>query len=163
LRVPPKALGLAVAVPGYGESWNPDGSVEERIQSLRDQVVNLRNQIATAEQAVRKEISRRGDELAARIDALRTDLMDLRSTFRASEEQSSDLDARGLLPIGFGILLSGAPDELAQAPRWLGGPWLGVVLVIGGVVASVACLAVLWKHYAASWRQRSAAAAGGTN
>ncbi len=67
-------------------------------------------------------------------ESLRSDIAELRQQLAERDHEGARIDARGLPVIGFGILLSGIPDELASIPWGLG--WVFPILGLGAGVAA---------------------------
>jgi hypothetical protein len=57
---------------------------------------------------------------------------ELRLLVEEKERESAQIDARALPVVGFGILLSGIPEELASIPFGLG--WIFLIVDVGACI-----------------------------
>ena len=117
-----KPMGLAGR--GYVDTWKPWsekaktaeklGILHEQAEELRRRIDNLRTQIDGDISGVEKKIR----EVESRLSAV---IRQVRSEMSGERSQASHVDARGLLPVALGIILTGLPDELAKVPvlGWL--------------------------------------------
>ncbi|MBA3252082.1 MAG: hypothetical protein H0T66_17670 [Geodermatophilaceae bacterium] len=122
--------------------WRPGATVEERLEALREWVNGIKKRVGEIAQLQTQETANREQA----IDELRADLSaqiaDLRWTLDEQQDQAARIDARGLPVIGWGILLSGIPDRLAQIPFMIG--W---VFPIVGVILGLAAGVPAWREY----------------
>lgn len=118
-----------------GSPWNPSASVDEQIERLRQKLDQLERGLNDASEKLSLEVNNREQALAALERKLLRDVSGLAEQVQKQEQQAALIDARGLPVIGFGIVLSGIPDELASLPLGMG--WL---FPIAGVVAAVGTL-----------------------
>lgn len=119
------------------EPWQPwieDAPVDRKVEILHIQVGMLQERIRDAQQAMRLvETTLRG-ELGNVKRRLNESHQRLAEDIEAERRRSSRVDARGLAPIAFSIILAGIPDELA-AVSVLGWCVLGVAITVTLLVA----------------------------
>jgi hypothetical protein len=131
---------MAFAGRGYVDTWMPWSEkaraaekldiLHQQSEELRRRIDNLRTQIDGDISVVEQKIREAESRLAAQIRQVSSELSGERS-------QASHVDARGLLPVAFGVILTGLPDELAKVPA-LG--WL----VVAAAASSIAYISRGW-------------------
>lgn len=131
---------IGFAGQGYVDTWEPwaeEATATEKLDILRQQseelshrIDNLRTQADRDRSSTQKGIREAESRLAARIRQVGLELSGERS-------QTSHVDARGLLPVGLGIVLTGLPDELAKVPA-VGG------LLVAAAAISIVCVFRGW-------------------
>ena len=138
------STGVALLGSARGCAWDPSAPVDERIEKLLEYIAEIERQMDTVNQRLAQETSDRQQAVAELRVLLDAELADQRRLLDKREEQAAAIDARGLPVIGWGILLSGVPDRLAQIPFYLGWvfPTVGVIL---GLAAGVPA----WREYRA--------------
>jgi hypothetical protein len=95
--------------------------LHQQIELLLEQVNELRAQADRTTEDLRKEIREAESRATYQVRQLASEL-------RGERSQASRVDARGLGPIAFGIILTGLPDELAACAPLLG--WTIVVVAV---------------------------------
>jgi hypothetical protein len=133
-------------VTARGHAWEPNGTNEAKIAHLYAYVVSVEQQLDAAV----VQMSQRADGLDARLNEIHQRLESatnsLKQEFSKRDESSKRIDATGLPMLGFGVVLSGVPNELASIP-WLG--WIcfavGVLILVGLTVVSIR---------SGAWRER---------
>jgi hypothetical protein len=125
---------------GHVDTWKPwaeEATATEKLDILRQQseelsrrIDDLRSQADRDRGSTQKGIREAENRLAAGIRQVGLELS-------GERRQASHVDARGLLPVGLGIVLTGLPDELAKVPA-LGG------LVVAAAAISIACVFRGW-------------------
>ncbi len=126
------AVAMAKATVGARASvrkdWEPDAGDSRKIEVLHRQVDLLTNQV---DQLV-AEIDQQSRDLRTDLDKAAQSLQsahdELARRFDATEKRTVQVDARGLWPVGFGIVLTGIPSELAS---WGVVGWLVVGTAVG--------------------------------
>ena len=119
------------AWPAATQEWEPDADVQRKIEVLHRQ-----------HDLLLQDVSRFRDDAFERFEALQADLSAAEARFRATREalarsleakdrRAAQIDARGLWPIGFGIVLTGIPAELAHFYA------VGIVIAALGIVLTV--------------------------
>ena len=107
--------------------WNTLAPDKDKIELLRQQVELLLQAVA----AVRQEVRDREAVLLMAIEQAEVRLRDahqeLAGRLEAKERRAAQVDARGIWPIGFGIVLTGLPGELAEVA------WVGWLFVAAGI------------------------------
>jgi hypothetical protein len=131
---------MSVAARGYVGTWKPWPNkartaekldiLHQQSEELRRRIDNMRTQIDSDISGVETKIREAERHLAAQIRQVSSELSGERS-------QASHVDARGLLPVALGIILTGIPDELARVPV-LG--WL----VVAAAATSIARISRPW-------------------
>ncbi len=118
------AMEMTMAGKGFVERWQPwreDARDDEKIDILHKQIDSVHDQIGE----LRAQIDRTADDLRKEIreaeDHAIGQLRQLASEMRGERSQASRVDARGFGPIALGIMMTGLPDELATvaAVGWL--------------------------------------------
>lgn len=130
----------AVGVRATGFTWAPDAPLEDQVRLLQEQMIEFHALIFTETDKARQE-SREGDaQLRQIIEQHAGELRALHEAHQAAhaaaQRQAARVDARGVVLLGLGVVMTGVPDGLARF-AWLG--WL----VIAGALA-VAIWFVLW-------------------
>ena len=110
---------MGFALQGYvdtGKPWSEKATADEKLDTLHQQSEELRGRIDDLRtrhdrdrSSAQKEIREAESRLAAQIRQVRSEMSGERS-------QASHVDARGLLPVALGIIMTGLPDELAKVP-----------------------------------------------
>jgi hypothetical protein len=131
--------GMAkMALGGRGFSLDPH-------KPLTGEVVRLVGWLDNRISDVEREARDRDAELVGMVDALRDELRDESKHIRAAllerERAQVRVDARGVWPIVLGVILTGAPDDLA-------GTWLGGALVVIAVPLTAWMAIEVWRDYA---------------
>ncbi len=134
---------MGVAGRGYVDTWKPWSDkartaekldiLHQQSEELRRRIDNMRTQIDGDISEVEKKIREAEHRLAAQIRQVSSELSGERS-------QASHVDARGLLPVALGIILTGLPDELVRWPHTFTGLMCQATLVVtwpGGLSARV--------------------------
>jgi hypothetical protein len=142
------AMGIASAlgsptVTGSGRAWHPTDPVDERIEALRQHIIEVEGRLNEVTRKLREETASREQLGAEFTRALQETTAELRRLGEEKERESAQIDARGLPVVGFGILLSGIPEKLASIPLGLG--WMFPIL---GVGAAATALVHAWRHWA---------------
>lgn len=123
-------------------AWHPGAPVDERIEALRQHITEVEGQLNEVTRNLREETASR-ERLAVELKrTLEEKTTELSRLDEEKERESAQIDARGLPVIGFGILLSGIPDELASIP--LGFGWIFPIL---GVGAAAHTIVHAWRHW----------------
>jgi len=122
------SMSGALVATASGRVWWPTAPVDERIEALRGYLLELEGRLNETNRQVRSERSDRESAIARLEQALKTETTELRRALDEMDRETAMIDARGLPVIGFGIVLSGIPDELSAIPWHLGWalPPLGV-------------------------------------
>jgi hypothetical protein len=96
-----------------GRPWEPDADDSRKIEVLHQQVRLLLADVGK----FKAEVGDRFTAVTSAIEQSETRLRaahgKLAEAFEARDRRAAQVDARGLWPIGFGILLTGIPAELA--------------------------------------------------
>jgi hypothetical protein len=93
--------------------WSGNARADEKIEILHQQADELRRRLddlRTRFDGVVNLLQREIREAESRVAA---QIRQLASEMRGERSQASHVDARGLLPVALGIILTGIPDELA--------------------------------------------------
>jgi hypothetical protein len=96
--------------------WSGNARADEKIEILHQQADELRRRLddlRTRFDGVVNLLQREIREAESRVAA---QIRQLASEMRGERSQASHVDARGLLPVALGIILTGIPDELAKIP-----------------------------------------------
>jgi hypothetical protein len=110
--------------------WEEDAPLADKVNTLHHAVELVFEQLRQVRQETRgahSALERRLDHL---VDALRTADKDLADRLDKAEAQSARIDARGVILLGFGVILTGIPAQLAAWPP------LGWFLVAVAVVVT---------------------------
>ncbi len=118
-------------VTASGRAWHPTAPVDERIEALRRHITEVEGRLNDVIGQLREETASRERVVAELERTMKAETAELRLLLDEQERQTALIDARGLPVVGFGILLSGVPDELASIPYGVG--WL--LPLVGSVVA----------------------------
>jgi hypothetical protein len=135
------ATATATVTPG----WDPDASLESRVQRLHEQMVWVYAEIDRARQEARGGDAELRQIMDQHVGELRAAHQAHQEVHVATQRQAARVDARGVVLIGLGVIMTGIPDELAYF-------WpVGWIFIAGGVALS------FWWAYRA-WSQRRAQA-----
>ena len=123
--------------------WDEDAAIEQKVQWLKDHVKHLDDvwqarakRLEEIDQLTKQEL----DQLTARVY---NELERLGNKIGKIERDSVMIDATGLLPILFGIILTGVPEELASFGPWGWVVWFaGAAVTVGAVIRSL--LSNIW-------------------
>ncbi|MEV0382869.1 hypothetical protein [Nonomuraea sp. NPDC050643] len=117
----------ALTATATARSWKPGDPVDDRIEALRAHISVLEGHLNQTARAVDEEKSAREAAISELGNELRVGLDELHKLLEQKDRQLARVDARALPLIGFGIVLSGVPEELAG---FLGS--LGLLLPVAG-------------------------------
>jgi hypothetical protein len=123
-------------------AWHPDAPVDERIEALRQHITEIEGRLNEVTRKLREETGSREQVLAELKRTLEEKTAELRRLGEEKERESAQIDARALPAVGFGIPLSGIPEELASFPFGLG--WTFPILGAGFTVAGIVHLGRYW-------------------
>ena len=128
---------VAIGAPG----WDAAASLEGKVHRLHDQMQWAFAEIEKARQEARDSVAGLRQVVEQQADELRTAQQAHQAVHAAAQRQAAQVDARGVVLIGVGVIMTGIPDELAYF-------WpVGWFFIAGGVALS------LWWAYRA-WSQR---------
>jgi hypothetical protein len=112
----------------------PDADLKERMDLLDEHIVRAfgeiekaRQETAAGDEELRRIIEQQAGELRAVAEAHKV-------AHAAAQRQSAQVDARGVVLIGAGVVMTGVPDGLAVFP-WSG--WLVVALALAGTAWAI--------------------------
>jgi hypothetical protein len=123
-------------------AWHPDAPVDERIEALRQHITEIEGRLNEVTRKLRDETASRERVVAELKRTLEEKTAELHRLGEEKERESAQIDARALPAVGFGILLSGIPEELASIPFGLG--WIFPILGAGFAVAGIVHLGRRW-------------------
>ncbi len=123
-------------------AWHPDAPVDERIEALRQHITEVEGRVNEVTRKVREETASREQVAADLKRTLKEKTVELRRLGEEKERESAQIDARALPVVGFGILLSGIPDEIASIPFGLG--WVFPILGAGAAVTGIVYVVGHW-------------------
>ena len=134
------ARGVSAAGRGYVDRWKPwseKAYTAEKLDILHEQSEELSRRIAQLRTRIDGDISDMEKKVREAESRLATQIRQVRSEILGERSRASYVDARGLLPVALGIVLTGLADELAEVPA-LG--WL----VVAAAATSVGCIFPAW-------------------
>lgn len=129
----------AMTMTASGRVWRPDDPIDARIDALRAHISDVEGRLSETRNALNQERDARESAIAELGRDLHARLDELHQLLQEKERQMATIDARGLPVIGFGILLSGVPEFLAELPRIIGWalPFAGFAWMVVAVLDSV--------------------------
>lgn len=136
---PTTASGAAVfgaaGVRATGFTWNPDAPLEDQVRLLHEQMIEFHALIFTETHKARQE-AREGDaEVRQMIEQHAGELRALheahQATHVAAQRQAARVDARGVVLLGLGVVMTGIPDGLARFA------WLGWLVIAGALAVTI--------------------------
>jgi hypothetical protein len=130
-----------------GTEWESAAPDTRKIEILHEQMKELESDIARLGEDMRKRFTALRTVLDEEMFGLRGAQQSLIRQIEAAERRAARVDARGIWPIGFGIVLTGIPGELADIRA------LGIIVVI----IVVAVTAAMIRSVIADVRRKSAA------
>jgi len=121
--------------------WDATASLEGKVDRLHDQMQWVFAEIEKVRQEARDGVAGLRQVVEQQADELRTAQQAHQAAHAAAQRQAAQVDARGVVLIGVGVIMTGIPDELAYF-------WpVGWLFIAGGVALS------FWWAYRA-WSQR---------
>ena len=120
--------------------WEPDADDHRKIELLHIQHDLLQDDASRFRQEMFARLASIRAEISAADERLSKAHRELRMAVREKDRRAAQIDARGLWPIGFGILLTGIPAELAH---------FAAVGIAVAVIAVVITLSLAWAGMAA--------------
>ena len=136
----PKAANGAAAVGtagvrATGFTWNPDAPLEDQVRLLRDRMIEFHALIFTETDKARQE-AREGDaKLRQMIEQHAGELRALHEAHQAAhvvaQRQAARVDARGVVLLGLGVVMTGVPDGLARFA------WFGWLVIAGALAVTI--------------------------
>jgi hypothetical protein len=128
------AVGSISITATAGSSWQTHAPTEVKLEALHERLKVAEGKLTQIDQQVTGEIRQREASVTSLREALRTEIAELRESVIKLKRDDTRIDARALPIVGFGILLSGVPDDLARLPSPFG--WLLPALgILGGLLA----------------------------
>jgi len=121
----------APSIQATGHVWYPDADVEAKVQLLHQQMDRAYEEIARVEREARTRDAELTRLIEDRVSELKAAARELRQLFDVREERAVRVDARAVILIGLGVVMTGVPDGLARL-RWIG------LLFMTGAVALTA-------------------------
>lgn len=118
----------------YVGLWEPNLSIEERIEVLRKYVIVLDEHINEMVEDVYDERMAREEAIAAVRRELAAETGELRQLIDEKDGQTARMDARGLPLIAVGIALTGIPEFIAEVPPLT---WLLVLVGVWALLVAV--------------------------
>jgi hypothetical protein len=125
----------SMSVRASGLQLLPDADLKERVDLLDEHIVRAfreiekaRQEAAAGDAELRRIIEQEAGELRGSVEAHQ-------AAHAAAQRQSAQVDARGVVLIGAGVVMTGVPDGLAAFP-WSG--WLVVALALAGTAWATA-------------------------
>jgi hypothetical protein len=119
--------------------WNSAAPDTDKIEFLREQVEQLKQDVANISQDIRERDAALQAAISQTESNLRGADQQLTRRLDASEQRAARVDARGIWPIGLGILLSGIPGELADVRA------LGIVVMVLAVAVTLNATFRVWR------------------
>jgi hypothetical protein len=109
--------GTATVTPG----WDPDASPEAMIQRLHEQEVWVYAEFERARQEAREGDAELRQIIEQQTGKLRAAHQAHQAVHEVTQRQAARVDARGVILIGLGVVMTGVPDGLATLAwlRWL--------------------------------------------
>lgn len=108
--------------------WEPEASDARKIEVLHQQVDLLISEVGRLRNDVGEQVSGLRAEVRQAETGLRREHAGLASRVEQRARRSARVDARGLWPVWFGILLTGIPGEMAAVPA-VG--WTALAVAVG--------------------------------
>lgn len=135
-------LHINVGLSAEGRVWPKSGSVEDRIEALREHINDVEGKARDLDQRLRAETDARQEAIERVQQRLLGELRLLKQRLEEAESATDGTDARGLPVIAFGVILTGLPEELAHLPVHIG--WF--VLVVFAVYTVAAIIGTVRAH-----------------
>ncbi|PYI69801.1 hypothetical protein CVV68_01455 [Arthrobacter livingstonensis] len=135
-------LNASGTLGSHAESWVPTATVEEKIEALRQLLSETRDQLRKLDERLDAEATRLRSDIATSEQRILEKLDDLRAQIARQNKDAAAIDARSLPVIAVGILLTGAPEDLARCQFPIN--WL---LTLGATAFSVWLLCSIWLSY----------------
>lgn len=129
-----------------GEAWSDEEPVERKVDRLRSQIEQVRQQVRALGAEVQGEQKALRRDLEQLQSVLSEELRTLRDLLQEQADEAQRIDARALPVIGLGVVLSGLSIDVGQS--WL---LASPLLALGWMVA----LLVLYLHLRDGRRTRS--------
>jgi hypothetical protein len=117
--------------PDVIQPWEPDADDQRKLEVLRIQHDLLLENVRRLRTEGFQRLADLQNDLSAAEARVRAMHEEMARTLAAKDRLAAQIDARGLWPIGFGILLTGIPAELAYHPV------LGIAVTALGVILTV--------------------------
>ena len=133
---------IGVAGRGYVDTWMPwseTARADAKIEILHQQADELRRRLDDLRTRFDGDVDLLLREIRAAESSVAGQIRQLASEMRGERSQASHVDARGLLPVALGIVLTAVPDELAKIPA------VGVTAIAIAVVCT-GCMIPGWKR-----------------
>lgn len=128
--------------------WDPAAPLQDQISLLHRHIELAEARLDFVSDQQGQEIRARERQVAELERTLREDITVLHRLVEEKDQEGARIDARGLPVIGFGIVLSGIPDELAAIPFGLG--WIFPLAGLSWGIAAVAGALMPWRSRRAS-------------
>lgn len=135
-------LALEAVAVRVGAAWDAEATLPEKVERLRQQVLELYDEVRSSQETAARDRQERIAALAALERDLGGEIHGVRGEVAAQRRRGAELDARGLPLIAFSVLLTGVSEELG---RW---PIVGVPVVVlaAGVGLQVSVRVVLQRR-----------------
>lgn len=126
----------ATAKPG----WDQRASLEARVSRLHELMDQAYEEIGKVRQEARNGIAELRQVVEQHAGELRAAHQAHQESHAAEQRQAARADARGLWPVGLGIVMTGIPDELAALTP------LGWLFAVGGPLFAIGMAGWVWRQ-----------------
>jgi ElaB/YqjD/DUF883 family membrane-anchored ribosome-binding protein len=118
--------------------WSEDTPLEERINILRENLRLAEQEIDEVRREARQRIEEVRRAIEHRLGLVEAAQQAHQAAHAVTQRQAAGVDARGVVLIGLGVVMTGVPDGLARFG------WFGWLFLVGALIAAVviACQAV---------------------
>ena len=113
------AMGTPTLVVGR-RPLSANASAEDRLARLSEEIHDLQRSVKDMGTKLEQEARSRGEAISALQQATTGETAELRLRITRRDEEADRIDARGLWVVGFGTIMGGVPDGIANLPFNLG-------------------------------------------
>jgi len=129
------AGSASVSVTGFG--WQPDADLDSKVERLREMIEAVMGDVGRAREEARQADGALADRISSVEQDLAQRLEELRNRIERAERDAARTDARGVLLLGLGVVLTGIPTELADVAVVGWAVVAGAILATASVIRSV--------------------------
>jgi hypothetical protein len=118
-KIAPNTIDGGVQFPEFsvragGHVWDPGADVPAKVELLHQQMDRAYEEIARVEREARTRDGELTQAIKDQVGELKAGAREIRRLFDEREERSVRVDARAVILIGLGVVMTGVPDGLAR-------------------------------------------------
>lgn len=114
---------------------------EDRLEVLRKRIADQHRLLLSIDESMLSRINELGEHTNREIFDLRNLQRSVLADLQRAKERETEIDARGLIPLGLSVLLCGVPTYLANVPSVA---WCAIVAALAATAWAIS--STVWDH-----------------